>query len=598
MSQKPKLLLDIECYRNYFLVMFMKFDGSVKAFEQYNNKELDTYGIKQILEKYEVITFNGNKYDIPLLRLALTEVSNETLKDASDYLINNKSLWDFEKSFKQDQVKINHIDIIEILPGQSSLKLYAARIHCLELEDLPIDPSANVTNDEMKKLKTYCKKDLHNTKSLFLAIEPQINLRRLMSNQYHIDLRSKSDAQMAEAVIKSRIIQKTGQQLIKPQVIHKSFTYKKPEFINFKTTQFDNILELLASQPFIATSKGQIEMPKDLLTSQIKINNSTYSLGMGGLHSTEKSVYYVANKNTLLCDWDVASYYPSIILNCELYPEQLGKSFLEVYKEIVTERLAAKGNGEKVKADCLKIVINGSFGKLGSCYSLLYAPELMVQVTVTGQLSLLMLIERLELNEITVISANTDGIVCNCPIDKEERMLAIIEDWELQTAFVMERSDYTGLYSRDVNNYIAVKYNGDVKVKGCFKAGELNKNPQNEICNIAVIEYLINGTDWEETIKQCKDITKFLSVRNVKGGAVKDKKYIGKSIRWYYAKNIKGTINYKTNGNVVPRTQGAKPLMDLPNEFPNDINYDWYINETKDLLTNIGMNVSGQMTLW
>ena len=39
-----------------------------------------------------------------------------------------------------------------------------------------------------------------------------------------------------------------------------------------------------------------------------------------------------------------------------------------------------------------KIQINGSFGKLGSKYSLLYAPDLLLQTTITGQLALLMLI--------------------------------------------------------------------------------------------------------------------------------------------------------------------------------------------------------------
>ena len=33
---------------------------------------------------------------------------------------------------------------------------------------------------------------------------------------------------------------------------------------------------------------------------------------------------------------------------------------------------------------------------------------------------------------------------------------------------------------------------------------------------------------------------------------------------------------YKTNGNKVPKTDGAKPIMNLPNELPDDINYEWY----------------------
>ena len=47
----------------------------------------------------------------------------------------------------------------------------------------------------------------------------------------------------------------------------------------------------------------------------------------------------------------------------------------------------------KTTSDTLKICVNGSFGKLGSKFSFLYAPELLIQTTMTGQLALLMLIE-------------------------------------------------------------------------------------------------------------------------------------------------------------------------------------------------------------
>ena len=81
-------------------------------------------------------------------------------------------------------------------------------------------------------------------------------------------------------------------------------------------------------------------------------------MGMGGLHSTESKQYYIADNKNIICDCDVASYYPSIILNCGLYPKKLGPVFLDIYKSIVEERLMAKVNGDKVKDKALKIVIS------------------------------------------------------------------------------------------------------------------------------------------------------------------------------------------------------------------------------------------------
>jgi hypothetical protein len=323
-------------------------------------------------------------------------------------------------------------------------------------------------------------------------------------------------------------------------------------------------------------------------------------MGIGGLHSTEKSTAHFSGPNTVLKDVDVTSYYPYIILNLGLYPYHLGPNFLVVYRGVVERRVEAKRRGDKVVADSLKIVVNGSFGKLGSMYSILYAPDLLIQVTITGQLSLLMLIERLELAGIPVVSANTDGMVIKCPKEREACMDEIIKRWETDTGFTTEEVLYKSLFSRDVNNYLAVKAQslwkeGDalddrVKTKGIFASPGLSKNPQNEICVLAIKELLIHGKPIESTIRECSDITKFLNVRTVKGGAVKlydpnePGLYLGKAIRWYYAKDMPGEIVYAKSGNRVPKSEGAKPIMDLPEVMPTDIDYEWYERETLKIL--------------
>jgi DNA polymerase elongation subunit (family B) len=141
---------------------------------------------------------------------------------------------------------------------------------------------------------------------------------------------------------------------------------------------------------------------------------------------------------------------------------------LDVFEVIVDRRLEAKHSGDKKTADSLKITINGTFGKLGSKYSTMYAPNLLIQVTVGGQLNLLMLIEMLELHGITVVSANTDGIVSLVEKHQEETFLNIITGWEHLTKLKTEETEYKALFSRDVNNYIAVKHDNSCKLKGTY----------------------------------------------------------------------------------------------------------------------------------
>ncbi len=184
----------------------------------------------------------------------------------------------------------------------------------------------------------------------------------------------------------------------------------------------------------------------------------------------------------MLLDWDVGSQYPSIIMKLGIYPQAVGPEFLTVYGGIRIERLEAKRAGRKDEAEGLKVGLNGPYGKLGSVYSILFAPALMIATTLTGQLTLLMLIERAEREGISVISANTDGVVFKCPrhlfngwVQKDGKdtdrpapsvVSEIIEWWEKQTSFVLEGAEYKAIYNANVNRYFAIKANGKAKRKG------------------------------------------------------------------------------------------------------------------------------------
>ena len=286
----------------------------------------------------------------------------------------------------------------------------------------------------------------------------------------------------------------------------------------------------------------------------------------------------------------------------------------------------------KTESDAKKIVMNGTFGKLNSKYSIFYAPTEMLQVTVTGQLALLMLIEALENTGISVVSANTDGLVVRCRRDMEWIRDDIIRWWESTTGFVMEMTRFSKLACRDVNSYVAVTTDGDVKCKGAFAPPEPGPsgwpNPTGQVCVDAIVAYLQNGTPLVDTIHACNDVRKFVYVRSVTGGGmfnpepvlpksttltkmrevagnIADKAellarydairlqrlargtYLGKVVRWYYATGSKACITYKT-GNLVPTTDGCAPLMELPGTLPDDIDYAWYEAEAAGLLVDIG----------
>ena len=176
--------------------------------------------------------------------------------------------------------------------------------------------------------------------------------------------------------------------------------------------------------------------------------------------------------------------------------------------------------------------------------------------------------------------------------EQEDKAEEIVEDWQFDTDYELEGTDYVSLNSRDINNYIAVKSSGS-KGKGAYSDQrehyyKLRSNPSNDICTEAVKLFLQDGTPVEETILACQDITKFLNLRTVNGGAVKEGQYIGKAIRWYYGSEELDAIFYNTNGNKVPKSDGGVPLMDLPDKFPEDVDFNWYVTEAKRILKDIG----------
>ena len=593
-------IFDCEVYVDYFLVAFRDVDsGDVTTYEQWPDQSLDVKALRKHMQRGRIISFNGKRFDAPLIAYAIAGATCAEIKAAAnDIISNNLQPWQFEQRYPcKIDPELDHVDLFDVAPGMASLKIYAGRMHSIKLQDLPIAFDANISPEQREVLKDYCVNgDTVATLDLLRTLGPQIELRERMTKVYGIDLRSKSDAQIAESVIKSQVGKLVNRKVERPIIPPGTqFNYKPPAFVRFDYPALQHALDVVTSVPFVVLRNGSVQMPKEIKDLKIAVGGSVYQMGIGGLHSTESCVAHIADDDTLLVDRDVTSYYPSIILNCNLTPNHLGRPFLDVYRNLVDKRLAAKRAGDKVTADALKITINGTFGKLGSMWSALYSPDLLIRTTLTGQLALLMLIEQLEALGVSVVSANTDGVVIKCPRSHEIAMDAAIVVWESATGFETEETRYRALYSRDVNNYIAVKPDGGCKAKGAYATPGLQKNPANEICNIAVGRFLAHGTPIEQTINGCDDIRKFVTLRQVNGGCIDQcGEFLGRAARWYYSTIVRDVLRYKTNGYTVARSEGAMPLMMLPDSIPPDLDLAWYVSEAQSILADIGYRKATQ----
>jgi hypothetical protein len=578
-----KWFLDTECYSNYFIIVLKSLNGDVLEFEYDHENSFDKTQLLNILSRHLTIGFNSRFYDIPMIMRLIKEndkPTNEQLKRLSDDLIlsdNNFNI--ISSNFLWTPRKWNHIDIIRVLPSDCSLKMYGARIHTKKLQDLPYDPSRKLTREEKNILKAYCVNDVDITRDLYLQIQSELKLRWEIGKEINVDCRSKSDADIAEIYFKNKF-----NDLSIPKERSLSFRYKPPRYISYYNENINKILREITEFEF--TDRTDLKKDISFVGKEIKTKTNNFTIGIGGLHSKEESLSVIKADGEFLIDVDVISYYPSIIINNGIYPSNIGKEFLELYKSIRDRRLQIKDK-KSTASKFYKIILNGTFGRLGYKKSILHDLEKMIQTTITGQLCLLKLIEELELRGFEIISGNTDGLTVRgkqCNINKFNETL---KEWELLTNFELEKTYYDRIYIRDVNNYIAIKSDGGVKTKGFLSANDLSRNAHLGIVKKAVENYLTNNASLDNTIRNGEK-EDYILTKKTKFGAKFKNEYLGKVVRWYYRTDGDYILNMK--GHKVPDANGAYPIMNLDDKMIN-IDYLRYYQEALKTLKMIGVSL-------
>ena len=347
-----KAYFDTECYPNYWLLKIRPEDSTTRASyrldedQSFSNDQKAT--IQGWFDRYTVVSFNGIRYDVPMITAALMGYTPAQLKELSDRMIVHKvKHWELGLP---DWKPKDHIDLIEVAPGAGSQKQYGARIHCKTIRDLPYDPDTWLTPEQMKNVDDYCDTDIDVLIDLDNALQPQIAQRIALSERYGIDLRSKSDAQLAETVLKHRCEKVLGRQLYKPDIDwNLKFRYEAPDYIAFQHPQLQRALSLIKESIFAIGNSGTVQMPPQLENLSILIGQSVYRMGIGGLHSSESSISHYSDENYVLRDNDVARYYPQLILNSGKFPLALGEAFRQEFQSSADARLKAKREAAMIK---------------------------------------------------------------------------------------------------------------------------------------------------------------------------------------------------------------------------------------------------------
>jgi hypothetical protein len=337
-------------------------------------------------------------------------------------------------------------------------------------------------------------------------------------------------------------------------------------------------------------------------TLNVVINGFRFDFGTGGIHGSVSNKVIKENAKWGLIDLDVASFYPNLAISNRVYPEHLGETFCDIYKSMYDERkIHKKGSAENAM---LKLALNGTYGKSNDKYSVFYDPKFTMTITIGGQLTLCMLVDMFyQYNmRFKMIMANTDGITLCVHRDDYEVMDNVVKQWEDLVKLEMERVDYSAMYIRDVNSYLAQYTNGKVKRKGAYQYEDLgwHMNQSALVIPMAAEAVMLRNEDVREFIKQRFEeghVHDFMLRTKVPRDSrlvlVKDEEESEQQriCRYYPSKNGGKLIK------IMPPLEGSteerrlsieaswcvKTCNDMK-DFDGDIDLDYYVQEVEKLL--------------
>lgn len=476
----------------------IKLDTNI-LFCGYNNLHYDDAIINYIIDCYNIMKYKGYR-DICRSIFNLSKVITTSSED-------DNSAW---RKWKY-MICFDSFDILTMLYSNKlrvGLKEIQVTMQYKNVQEFVADWQADLPENQIDSMIDYNINDVNSTEELLNRCKKDIDLRIAIEDEYGVRVLSKDGVNIGMKILTQKYLEKTGQtwrdikDLRSPMSVIPLNNVILP-FIKYDSPILTRVLDDMKSQIVSPGRKGY--------ENKFVFEGLQYSVGVGGIHSVNKPEIIIPKEDEMLIDIDVASLYPSMLIEYEFYPKHLGPEFLEVYKQIKDERIEAKHNGNKVKNETLKLALNGLSGNLQNEHNFCYSPFAVMQIRINGQLLLLMLAEKLTQLGCRIVQANTDGLFVLLKKDVYSKVNNVCREWEQLTRLTLEEERFKAMYQYAINDYFAITEDDKIKEKGMFiTTVKLGKGLTPKIIPKAVINFFKNGVPVEETIKGCQDIRDFL----------------------------------------------------------------------------------------
>jgi hypothetical protein len=624
MEDRQIWVYDIEQFKNFHCSTWLNIDTQeIKVFiisifqndyEEY--RDFCYSGIKGI-------GFNNLNYDYPMLDYLFTIIGNSPLGKMNEHLyLESQRLVNSEtpkfnriKNPIFDQIDVFTISHFDNAAKRTSLKQLEIVLELENVEDMPYRYDEEITTlEQQEKILSYNYNDVYATYQFFLKVIPKIRLRQNIKDNTNLACINWSDSKIGEHLILHNYCLETGDN---PYNINQLRTNR--DYVDLKDIiypiKFETIglLELYNSLKTVRIWNDEKSNIEEKLEYKVTIKDLELDIKKGGLHGSLKGIFKKSKTHSII-DIDVAGLYPNLYTFLKAVPEHLdSNTFIKVAKALINWRkqnkdIAKTDKNAKSISDTYKLALNSVYGKFKDRFSWLYDIKCTFNVTINGQLFLLKLLEVIStIKDCTIIQANTDGITVYINNKELDNFRNLYKLWEKEFSMELEEVEYQSMYIRDVNNYFSQTVDGKMKYKGAyvpdFKSDSTpdpyHKDYSNQISVLACIDYFINGSDPLTYIKNCQDIRRFsLKERCNRGdtfilhsfdGEKIVKSDVGRTVRFYVAKSYKRLVKQygKGTSSQIVKGYNIEIINKLPEHFPNNIDYSYYLEEAKKLIDEI-----------
>jgi hypothetical protein len=568
--------MDFETLFNCFIAVFQHHkEDTTKVFivheSQNDIQELIEFLESNIKNNEWHISYNGLAFDAQitnmilkkkkeLVTLTAEEVATLVYEKAQDCITRSND--GAFQEFSEKDIPIRQVDVFKLnhwdnAAKSSSLKWIQYSMDWTNIQEMPLHHSTVITTQQIPMIVDYCKNDVSSTKRIMELSKDQINLRANLTAEYGVSLYSASEPRISKELFLLFLSKKVG--ISKYEL--KQYRTKRDlinikdilvPYLKFSTPVFQDLLDNFKMVTInAANTKGGFKY-------SMQYKGVKTDFGLGGVHGARKSGIYKAGDGMIIMSSDVTSFYPNLAIRNGWAPAHLpAKEFCELYEWFFEER--KKIPKKDPKNYVFKIILNSTFGLSIDENSFLYDPQFGMQITINGQLTLMMLYEMLAegIPDCVPLMQNTDGIEMMIPEEYKDKYLAICAEWEQITNLQLEHDEYSRLILADVNNYIAVNTAGKYKCKGRFEFENLalHKNKSFLVIPKALFNYFVKDIPPEKSLMENKNILDYCAGVKIKGNwefhqlcmkkGILTKDVLQKTIRYYISE--KGCKIMKVN---------------------------------------------------